>query len=1135
VIKRLSPDDFLDEDDPTFTATADDDLLDFPRSPASQPAAPISRPPRQPDCDCDHHSTNHALSDPAAAGCGTSGITDAGVGRSLVNSERQDVAEFINYLERGLLSDTIVHRQTIPPCPEKRVIDPSHLGPNVARIMETAGIEGLWSHQEEGIRNLQEGRNVVVSTPTSSGKTMVYNAAVLDDLMQHPAGCAIYIFPLKSLEQDQLGELRSVLGNLSCGLTAEIYDGDTKQHLREKIRKHPPNILITTPDMLHSGLLAFHESWEEVLKNLRWIVVDELHTYNGIFGSHVLHLFRRLNRLCSCYNTEPRFVTCSATIGNPQELAERLFGRPFVAITDSGAPTATKHFLFVNPVDSPNTVASRLLQAGVLRQLRTIVFTRARTITELVYRWATQHRTDLQRKISSYRAGYLPEERRQIESQLINGDLLGVVSTSALELGIDIGGLDVCVLVGYPGSIVNTWQRAGRVGRRGRESLVILLASQDALDQYFMKNPEQFFGRDIEDAVADPSNHYILEQHLPCAARELPLTLSEPEYAGIPGYREALDTLTERGELLQSADGDTWFASRKQPHRLVNMRAIGESWSIVTGGRRRAAADPVDANPVAEHTEAITVAAQDIPASSDLFALPDTVAIADDAPQAPVMRDRNRDSDQSRTGDHSRNAPTPAGGKGYTIGTVSGGQLYSECYAGSVYLHRGKQYLIGERNPVKRQIDAQLVDVPYYTRPKKEKETEILEELASKPMHGYQAKLGRLRVESQVVAFEKVRVGDGVVISKHPLDSPVEVFETVGFWLEMDAPFKKHLKRRAHHHMGSLHATEHATKSLFPLLALSKGTDVGGICYPMHPQLRKSAIFIYDQYPGGIGLAEKGFDMLDRLLELTLGMVQGCDCEEGCPSCIHFPTCGAGNHALDKAGCIHLLELLSGRARLDAEALDVSDLEDEPPMFADWETVDEDVPVVPEDDEQHVVVFDLETQLSAAEVGGWGKTYLMRVSCGIVWDSRTNEFTSYFEDRVQDLIEHLKSADLVVGFNCIGFDYSVLRGYSKYDFRNLETLDMLREIKEQLNFRVSLNSLAQSTLEKEKSADGLQALRWWKQGRLDLIEQYCREDVAITRDIWRYGRDRGYLLFDRKNEGRMRIPVDFREKVVAFD
>ena len=1051
------------------------------------------------------------------------------------------VAAFRQYLQRTLLQDTVVHEQTIPPTPERLAYSTSHLGPEVERVLTASGIASLWSHQEEGIRLLREGQDIVVATPTASGKTLIYNTAVLADLLLNPAGCAIYIFPLKALEQDQLQELRTVLGNLSCGLTAEIYDGDTKPHIREKIRKQLPNILITTPNMLHAGILAFHEAWEELLRNLRWIVVDELHTYNGIFGSHVLHLFRRLNRLCSSYQSCPRYVSCSATIGNPTQLAERLFGRPFTAVTESGAPTAPRHFIFVDPVESPNTVAARLLQAGVLRQLRTIVFTRARVITELVYRWATQHRQDLARRISSYRAGYLPEERRQIESALTGGELLGVVTTSALELGIDIGGLDVCVLVGYPGSIVNTWQRAGRVGRQGRESLVILLASKDALDQYFMKYPEQFFGRQSEDAVADPGNRYILKNHLPCAARELPLTADEPQYDSIPGYQEALTELTASGELLQSADGDAWFAARKQPHRLLNMRAIGESWSIVAGATGRPDPIPdtptasIDADPHASCTH--TAADHSTTPDQDLFQATNPPPTVPNVPDVHKVADAPfRETSDSRAPGGAPVSPdsVKGGPRRYTIGTVSGGQLYRECYEGAIYLHRGRQYLIGERHSPRRQIDATVVDVPYYTRPKQEKETEIIEELASKPMHGYLAKLGRLKVSSQVIAYEKVRVGDQIIISRHPLESPVQTFETIGFWLEMDAPFKKHLKRRGHHHMGSLHATEHATKSLFPLLALSKGTDVGGICYPMHPQLRKGAIFIYDQYPGGIGLAEKGFDMLDRLLELTLEMVAGCGCEEGCPSCIHFPTCGAGNHPLDKAGCVHLLELLSGRAQLDAEALAVPEIEDEPPLFADWELADE-TPAVDQQDEEHVVVFDLETQLSAAEVGGWNKTYLMRVSCGVVWDSRTNEFTSYFEQDVPKLIEHLQAADLIVGFNCIGFDYSVLRGYSSYDFRKLETLDMLREIKEQLNYRVSLNSLAQSTLDEGKSADGLQALRWWKQGRLDLIETYCRDDVRITRDIWRFGREKGYLLFDRKNEGRMRVPIDFKEKIVALD
>ena len=574
----------------------DDELIDFPPSSERQPA-PVSDPVAA--------TTAGPLTSPTTAPaseddtCPAPEITH-GPADPLTTSH---VSAFRTYLQRTVLQETVVHEQTIPPTPERIAPDIRHLGPDAERVIAAAGIDTLWSHQEQGIRLLQEGRDVVVATPTASGKSLIYNTAVLADLLQHPSGCAIYIFPLKALEQDQLGELRSVLGKLSCGLTAEIYDGDTKPHVREKIRKQPPNILITTPDMLHAGVLAFHEAWEELLRNLRWIVVDELHTYNGIFGSHVLHLFRRLNRLCTSYESTPRYVSCSATIGNPTELAERLFGRPFTAVTDSGAPTAPRHFLFVNPVESPNTVAARLLQAGVLRKLRTIVFTRARVITELVYRWATQHRRDLAQRISSYRAGYLPEERRQIETALHAGDLLGVVTTSALELGIDIGGLDVCVLVGYPGSIVNTWQRAGRVGRQGRESLVIMLASQDALDQYFMKYPEQFFGRDIEDAVADPGNRYILKHHLPCAAREMPLTADEPEYAGISGFREALDELTTSGELLQSADGDAWFAARKQPHRLLNMRAIGESWSIVAGGGKgamveTAAAEPLDDEPV---------------------------------------------------------------------------------------------------------------------------------------------------------------------------------------------------------------------------------------------------------------------------------------------------------------------------------------------------------------------------------------------------------------------------------------------------------------------------------------------------------------------------------------------------------
>ncbi|MFQ5873086.1 MAG: DEAD/DEAH box helicase, partial [Dehalococcoidia bacterium] len=860
----------------------------------------------------------------------------------------KSVSSYLDYLKMGILDDSVVHRETIPPRPQRLVDHLDHLPPDVEQILAAANIPALYTHQAEGIEKVLAGQNVIISTPTASGKTLVYNVPVILSLPQDCRGHALYTFPLKALEQDQFDELQTLLSRLGCGLRVDIYDGDTPSHRRRKIKADLPHILITTPDMLHSGILAFHEQWAELFARLRFVVIDELHTYSGVFGTHILHLFRRLNRVCAAYGSTPVYIASSATIGNPEELACNLVNREFQSIEGSGAPRATRHFVFLNPATSPNRLAARLLRLSVQKGFRTIVFTRARVITELVYRWATQSQKDLRGVISSYRAGYLPEERRQIEAALNAGDLLGVVSTSALELGIDIGSLDVCILVGYPGSIVNTWQRAGRVGRSGRESLIILIASKDALDQFFMKHPDHFFGRRIEDAVVDPANKYIMKAHLACAAREMPLALDEPEYQ-ISGWHQVLDELAAEGVLLQSAEGDAWYAARKQPHRLVNMRTIGEPWTIYQ-----------------QNTKNI-------------------------------------------------------------IGTVSGSHIYSECHEGAIYLHRGRQLLIGNRDNHNRQIYAREVNVPYYTRPKTDKETEILEELKSRPMAGFLAKLGRLKVSSQVVGYEKVRVGDQAVLTRHPVEAPVEQFETVGFWLELDGHFKKDLRCHGFHYMGSLHAVEHAMKALFPLLALSNRTDVGGICYSLHPQLLKGAIFVYDCYPGGIGLAEKGYVMVDQLLGMTRELVENCECEAGCPSCIHSPTCGAGNALLHKAGSIHLLQVFTGRKTIDVHSLPIHESEDEPPIFAPWEKEEEEEQEkVSVDRGPLLVVFDVETMRSAAEVGGWDKAYLMGVSLGIVWDSHQKEFVTYSEERVDGLIAHLQRADLVIGFNIVGFDYSVL-------------------------------------------------------------------------------------------------------------
>ena len=333
----------------------------------------------------------------------------------------ESVTTYLDFLKRRVLGHAVVHHETIPAQPERLATDLGHLHPALPDLLKSAEIPALYTHQAEGIEQLLGGKNVVIATPTASGKTLVYNLPVLATLLDNPKAHALYIFPLKALEQDQHDELRTLMQRVDPSLTTDIYDGDTSSHRRTKIRQNPPHVLITTPDMLHAGILAFHEAWADFFAHLNYIVIDELHTYSGIFGTHVLHLFRRLNRVCEFYGSRPTYITSSATIGNPEQLARNLVNRDFHAVQDNGAPAAPRHFVFLNPAESPNTMAANLLRLSVLNQYRTIVFTRARVITELVYRWATQGQAELRQVISSYRAGYLPEERRQIETALNAG------------------------------------------------------------------------------------------------------------------------------------------------------------------------------------------------------------------------------------------------------------------------------------------------------------------------------------------------------------------------------------------------------------------------------------------------------------------------------------------------------------------------------------------------------------------------------------------------------------------------------------------------------------------------------------------------------------------------------------------
>jgi DEAD/DEAH box helicase domain-containing protein len=462
--------------------------------------------------------------------------------------------------------------------------------PRLAEVLAARGVQRFFHHQAEGVAAVHRGEHVVAMTPTASGKSLIYNIPVLEAALEDPAARALYVFPLKGLEQDQVGGLNELLGALGLHPEpgprekdplsgAEVYDGDTPQHRRGKIRAAPPTAVFTNPDMLHLALLPHHRGWAELFRNLRYVVIDEIHTYRGVFGSHAAQIFRRLRRIARHYGADPQFIACSATIANPAELATSLTGLPFTAVTESGAPQAGKHFYFVNPADSPYTAGTRLLLRCLEHGLKTIAFTRSRKATELIYRWAGERDPALARRISPYRAGLLPSERREIEQRLFSGELSGVVSTSALELGVDVGGLDACVLAGYPGSIASTWQRAGRVGRRGGEALIFLIGQDDALDQYFMRHPEDFFDRPHEAVVVDPANPRLLAQHLPCAAAEAPLAPGEPEYAGL-GANEPVAAATEAGELRWDGRDGVWRPGLPQPQRDVDIRAIGEGFAI---------------------------------------------------------------------------------------------------------------------------------------------------------------------------------------------------------------------------------------------------------------------------------------------------------------------------------------------------------------------------------------------------------------------------------------------------------------------------------------------------------------------------------------------------------------------------
>jgi len=1022
------------------------------------------------------------------------------------------IARFLDRVARHTdLAGEVAHREEIPRREARFGAFPSRLRPELQAGLAALGIERPWVHQAEALRRAFAGEDVVVVTPTASGKTLCYNLPVLDGCVAQPEARALYLFPIKALEQDQLGAFRELTA--ACGLedrvTAEIYDGDTSAHRRAKIRTTPPNVVISNPDMLHVGILAFHPKWETFFTNLTYIVLDEVHTYRGVFGSHVANLLRRLLRVAEHYGSRPQIIACSATIANPGELAARLTGRAPAVIDDNGAPDAGRTFYFLNPSRrSPATLAAKLLREAVREDLATIVFTKSRKNTELVYTWAVHGDAKLRKVVSAYRSGYLPEERREIEEKLFSGALKAVVSTSALEMGIDIGGLDVCILVGYPGSITTTWQRGGRVGRQDRESLVILLAGPDALDQYFMKHPRVFFESGFEPAVINPENLPVLAAHLACAAAELPLRKDDPWFpfrghAESTAVADAVALLERSGDLVRAVGEDAWHSVKRSPQREVNIRGVGESYTIFEEIR--------DAAPGARPDVRTVDADRDELPAGRIVLLP------------PEEREAllSRVAGRRRGRGSGEEAPAP-GAKPRVIGSLDGNRAFSEGHPGAIYLHRAAQYQVTRLDLDRHNLYARPVEVDYYTLPHREKETEILATRRSKLVKNFVCRLGDLKVTERTVGYEKKRVSSGERLSVHELELPPTSFETVGLWIEIDDFVPRAVARRQLNYMGGIHAVEHAAIALFPLFALCERDDVGGISTPLHIQVAKGAVFIYDGYAGGVGLAEASFARIGELLERTLELISSCDCECGCPACIYSNKCGNGNVPLDKEAAVTVLKLLLDHPDAQAwrEAADAAAEEpEEAPATIEVPELTYNTP--------RVMVLDVETLRGADQVGGWHNSHLMGLAVAVVSDSVSGESLAFFEHQAGELFAYLRKADLVVGFNIIGFDFKVLSAYDDGTLEHLPVFDILVDVRRRLGFRLSLAHLTEHTLGATKTADGLQSLAWIREGRMDLVEEYCRADVRITEQLFRHGLEAGWLRYKSRDGLLLELRVDW--------
>ena len=747
------------------------------------------------------------------------------------------IKEFIKDIKRmQSYKKQIVNVQEIPAQEASFSVLKKPLSENLQTCILNRKIK-LYSHQAQAINLAREGKNVVIATPTASGKTLAFNIPVLEALTKDKKATALYLYPTKALTNDQLKVLKELEKDTNIKTDANVYDGDTPQHQRASIRENS-RIILTNPYGLHQ-YLPWHYKWRTFLQNLKFIVIDEAHVYRGVFGSNVAMLLRRLIRVCSFYHTIPQIILSSATIANPQEHAKKLTGKEFEIVSIDGAPRGKKFFVFWNPpfIDSINTIrrsthqeTKDLLTLNILKNLQTLCFTTSRQMGELITRWTKEELTKKLPKpsnaVTAYRAGYLPQERRDIENRLKTKKLIGVVSTNALELGIDIGSLDSVIISGYPGTVISTWQQAGRAGRSTSDSLVTLVAFQNPLDQYFMKHPEDFFGRPHEQAIIDLHNRYISLGHIMCAASELPITEADKQF--FPELLlESIEAL-EHENLIRKTPKGWVYSGTARTTEVVNLESISHQTVTVTCN-------------------------------------------------------------------------------GKLLETLTLNKAYEEVHAGAVLLHQGETYISEKLNLEDLTAQVRQENVNYYTEALKDVDVAITKTFEEKK-DSVKVGLGELSITEFYHTYVTKTYDE--VIKRQPLHLPPLSFSTVGMWFIIPDEIRLEIEAKGLDFAGGLHAVEHAMIAMSPIFAMCDRWDIGGLSTSLHPDTGEATIFIYDGFEGGIGISEILYTDIKPLWEKTLQLIDTCECEDGCPSCIFSPKCGNENEPLDKKAAIIILKQL---------------------------------------------------------------------------------------------------------------------------------------------------------------------------------------------------------------------------------